>query len=96
LFGGTSNARTGHGRCWRPDDVARAETGHEYTTYLDALWGASKRATVVDQTGAGSYELAATALATSANNTGTSVLFKKTRSEFANRTRTIDPFFYWF
>jgi hypothetical protein len=54
------------------------ETGVDYTTHLNVLWGAGKWRVVFEQSGAGYYELAVAALATFANNTGASVLFTVT------------------
>jgi hypothetical protein len=54
------------------------ETGVDYTTYLNALWGTGKWSVVFEQSGVGFYELAVVALATSASNLGASVLFNKT------------------
>jgi hypothetical protein len=54
------------------------ETGVDYITYLNALWGTGKWSVVFEQESAGYYELAVAALGTSASNTGASVLFKIT------------------
>jgi hypothetical protein len=54
------------------------KTDVDYTTYLNALWGTGKWSVVFEQESAGYYELAAAALATSASNTGASILFKIT------------------
>jgi hypothetical protein len=53
-------------------------TDVDYITYLNALWGTGKWSVVFEQSGAGYYELAVVALATSASNTGASVLFTVT------------------
>jgi hypothetical protein len=60
------------------DGTLITETGVDYTTYLNALWGTDKWSVVFEQSGTGYYELAVAALATSASNLGASVLFKKT------------------
>ena len=54
------------------------KTSDDHTTYLDALWGVGKWSDFFEDSGAGYYKLAAAALATSASNTGASVLFKLT------------------
>lgn len=53
-------------------------TSVDYTTTLNALWGASNWSTAYIATGAGYYELAAVALATFASNLGASALFTLT------------------
>lgn len=53
-------------------------TGVAYTTALNTLWGTGNWSVVLEQSGAGYYELVVSALATSANNTGASVLFNVT------------------
>jgi hypothetical protein len=50
----------------------------DYTTTLNALWGTNKWSMVNVTSGAGYYELAAVALATSARNSGASALFTLT------------------
>ncbi|MGD0160654.1 MAG: hypothetical protein ABSB89_10220 [Candidatus Bathyarchaeia archaeon] len=50
----------------------------DYTTTLNALWGTGNWTTVFEQSGAGYYELAAVALATSASNAEASALFTLT------------------
>lgn len=50
----------------------------DYTTTLNALWGTSKWSMVNEASGAGYFELAAVALASSASNAGASALFTLT------------------
>jgi len=50
----------------------------DYTTTLNALWGAGQWSEVYTQQSAGSYELAATSTSTAASDVGASVLFTLT------------------
>jgi outer membrane protein assembly factor BamB len=61
---------------WNNSLITR--TGAVYTAALNSLWGTGNWSIVLEQSGAGYYELVVSALATSANNTGASVLFNVT------------------